>query len=130
MNTNQKNEEIYHSDIENDPVSEIVQKEPPQQNISEIRNFTVQEIGNFLKSKRSLIYPFKVSSFFKRLFFSPDDMCTLTFLRDVLQGNKKLFLTFLIAGIPDIPKCERSTARSFGLTLKTIRLSRSIFPKS
>ena len=68
MNTNQNNEEIYHSDIENDSVSEIVQQEPPQKNIPEIRNFTVQEVGDLLKSKSNLIYLFKVSRFFKRLF--------------------------------------------------------------
>jgi hypothetical protein len=57
-------------------------------------------------------------------------MCTLTFIKEVLKGEKKLLKMHDIAGIPKIPKIPEINASAIWNDIKQDKTIRLYFPNS
>ena len=56
-------------------------------------------------------------------------MCTLTFMREVLRGEKKLLLASATTGIPDIPRIREINAAVIWADIKGDDIIRIYFPE-
>jgi len=61
-------------------------------------------------------------------FLPPDEMCTLTFMRDVLKGEKKLLMASATTGIPDIPRIREINAAVIWADIKGDETIKQYFP--
>lgn len=58
----------------------------------------------------------------------PDAMCTLTFLKSVLNGKKKLMKITQIVGIPDIPRIKEINSSIIWNDIKNDAVIGNYFP--